>query len=37
MGSVYVALLHHPVLGPEGQVVTSSVTSLDMHDLARAG
>ncbi|OGL61487.1 MAG: hypothetical protein A3J27_11395 [Candidatus Tectomicrobia bacterium RIFCSPLOWO2_12_FULL_69_37] len=37
MGSVYVALLHHPVLGPEGGVVTSSVTSLDMHDLARAG
>ena len=37
MDSVYIALLHHPVLGPEGEVITSSVTSLDMHDLARAG
>lgn len=37
MGRLYVALVHHPVLGREGEVITSSVTSLDLHDLARAG
>jgi len=37
VGSVYIALLHHPVVTRTGEVVTSSVTSLDLHDLARAG
>ena len=37
MGNVYLALIHHPVLNREGGVVTSSVTSLDLHDLARVG
>ena len=37
MGSVYLALVHHPVLDREGAVVTSSVTSLDLHDLSRVG
>ena len=37
MGEVYLALIHHPVLNREGGVVTSSVTSLDLHDLARVG
>ena len=37
MGDVYLALIHHPVLNREGGVVTSSVTSLDLHDLARVG
>ncbi len=37
MGSVYLALVHHPVLNRAGGVVTSSVTSLDLHDLARVG
>jgi hypothetical protein len=31
-----VALIHHPVLGREGQVLTTTVTNLDVHDLARA-
>ena len=37
MGNVYLALIHYPVLNREGGVVTSSVTSLDLHDLARVG
>ena len=37
MGNVYLALIHYPVLNRDGIVVTSSVTSLDMHDLARVG
>ncbi len=32
---VYIALIHHPVLDRRGKVVTSAVTSLDIHDLAR--
>jgi tRNA (guanine37-N1)-methyltransferase len=32
----YVCLLHHPVLDKEGQVVTTAVTNLDIHDIARA-
>ena len=30
-----VALCHYPVLDPEGAVVTSAITNLDLHDLAR--
>ncbi|MDA1001074.1 MAG: RNA methyltransferase [bacterium] len=37
MGRVYIGLLHHPVLDRAGRVVTSSMTGLDLHDLARAG
>jgi hypothetical protein len=32
----HVALLHHPVLDKEGQTVTTAVTNLDIHDIARA-
>lgn len=32
----HVALVHHPVLDKEGQVVTTAVTNLDIHDIARA-
>lgn len=32
----YVALVHHPVLDKEGQTVTTAVTNLDIHDIARA-
>ena len=32
----YVALVHHPVLDKEGQQVTTAVTNLDIHDIARA-
>ncbi|MDH5639236.1 MAG: RNA methyltransferase, partial [Nitrospinota bacterium] len=30
-----VGLIHHPVVNRSGDTVTSSVTSLDVHDLAR--
>lgn len=33
---LYLALLHHPVLNREGHVVTTSVTNLDIHDIARS-
>ena len=32
---VYVALLHHPVSDRRGDTVTSSITNLDIHDIAR--
>jgi tRNA (guanine37-N1)-methyltransferase len=32
----YVCLAHHPVLDAEGETVTSSVTNLDIHDIARS-
>jgi hypothetical protein len=31
-----IALVHHPVLDKEGAIVTSAVTNLDVHDLARS-
>jgi hypothetical protein len=33
---VYLALIHHPVYNKTGQVITSAVTNLDLHDIARA-
>ena len=35
MRRVAVALLHHPVLGRERQVLTTTLTNLDLHDIAR--
>ncbi len=35
MGDLYLALLHHPVLDKTGAVVTTAVTNLDVHDIAR--
>lgn len=32
----YLALVHHPVLDRTGAIVTSAVTNLDLHDLARS-
>jgi len=31
----YLALVHHPTLDRTGKVVTTAITTLDMHDLAR--
>jgi hypothetical protein len=31
-----VALLHHPVLGRGGEVLTTTLTNLDLHDMARS-
>ena len=33
--NVYVALLHYPVFDRRGDTVTSSITNLDIHDIAR--
>lgn len=35
MAAVYCALVHHPVLDRLGNEVTTSVTNLDVHDIAR--
>ncbi|HZA54377.1 MAG TPA: tRNA (guanosine(37)-N1)-methyltransferase TrmD [Candidatus Udaeobacter sp.] len=34
---VYAALLHHPVYDKNRQVVTTAVTNMDIHDIARSG
>lgn len=36
MSPVYCALVHHPVRARDGSVVTSAVTNLDVHDIARS-
>lgn len=36
MGRAYVALLHHPVKAKDGSIITTSVTNLDVHDIARS-
>ncbi|MBI1996923.1 MAG: tRNA (guanosine(37)-N1)-methyltransferase TrmD [Deltaproteobacteria bacterium] len=34
---LYLALLHYPVYDKNGQVVTTAVTNMDIHDIARSG
>jgi tRNA (guanine37-N1)-methyltransferase len=34
---IYIALLHHPVYDKNRQVVTTAVTNMDIHDIARSG
>jgi len=36
MADVYIALLHYPVYNRSGDVVTTSVANMDIHDIARA-
>jgi len=36
MKDFYVALLHHPVTDRNKQIITSSVTNMDLHDIARS-
>lgn len=36
MADLFVALIHYPVLNRNGRVVTSAITSLDLHDIARS-
>lgn len=33
---LYIALLHHPVYDKNGEIVTTAVTNMDIHDIARA-
>jgi len=35
-GEVTLALMHYPVLGKQGEVITSSLTNIDIHDIARS-
>jgi tRNA (guanine37-N1)-methyltransferase len=34
---VYLALLHYPVYDKNGDIVTTAVTNMDIHDISRAG
>jgi len=34
--NLYVALTHYPVVDKRGDIITSAVTNLDLHDIARA-
>ena len=36
MAELYLALLHHPVLDKNGLVVTTALTNMDIHDIARS-
>jgi hypothetical protein len=36
MANVYVALLHYPVYNKRHEVVTTSITGFDLHDIARS-
>jgi hypothetical protein len=36
MSSVAIALVHHPVLDRQGAIITTAITNLDLHDLARS-
>ena len=35
-GGLYLALVHHPVVNRRGELITSAVTNLDLHDISRA-
>jgi len=35
MARSYAALVHHPVKAKDGSVITTSITNLDVHDIAR--
>lgn len=36
MADIYLALLHHPVYDKDYKVVTTSITNMDIHDIARS-
>ena len=36
MADIYLVLLHHPVLDKTGVIVTSALTNMDIHDIARS-
>ena len=33
--NMYMGLIHHPVLGRKGEIITTSVTNMDIHDIGR--
>jgi hypothetical protein len=36
MALLYVALIHHPVYDRNGEIVTTALTNIDVHDIARS-
>jgi hypothetical protein len=36
MADLFIALLHYPVLDKNGQIVTTALTNMDIHDIARS-
>jgi hypothetical protein len=36
MSALAIALVHHPVLDRQGAVITTAITNLDLHDMARS-
>jgi hypothetical protein len=36
VGAVYCALVHHPVRDRGGETITSAITNIDVHDIARS-
>ena len=36
MNDLYLALVHHPVENKRGDIIASALTTIDMHDIARA-
>jgi hypothetical protein len=36
VAALFVALIHYPVTDRNGRIVTSAITSLDLHDIARS-
>ncbi len=36
MTQLYLALVHHPIVNKRGELITTSVTNMDIHDIARS-
>ncbi|HMI88997.1 MAG TPA: RNA methyltransferase [Polyangiaceae bacterium] len=36
MSPIAIALVHHPVLDRQGAIITTAITNLDLHDMARS-
>ena len=36
MSKIAIALVHHPVLDRQGAIITTAITNLDLHDMARS-
>jgi len=36
LADIFLALIHHPVVDRNGRIITSAITTLDLHDLARS-
>ncbi len=36
LNNIYVAVLHYPMIGKDGRVVTTAVANMDVHDIARS-